>query len=146
MSSAQTGVNSQTHLWGLFGITIDPETLDPAISVVGNVLPRGICGSGMIDLISEMLLKGIIQQNGKFSINPSNPRYKREGDETAFIVVFADKTSVDRDIIFTETDIDNILRSKGAVYAGFTVLLNQAGLDFSMVDQVIPDFMGEWRA
>ena len=118
-------------------ISIDPETLDPAISVVGNVLPRGICGSGMIDLISEMLLKGIIQQNGKFSIDPSNPRYKREGDETAFIVVFADKTSVDRDIIFTETDIDNILRSKGAVYAGFTVLLNQAGLDFSMVDQVI---------
>ncbi|MBT4363123.1 MAG: DUF4445 domain-containing protein, partial [Desulfobacteraceae bacterium] len=118
-------------------VFIDPETLDPVLTVVGNVPPRGICGSGMIDLMSEMLLKGIIQPNGKLSIDSTHPRYSHDGDERAYIVAFSDKTSVDQNIIFTETDIDNIIRSKGAVYAGFTVLLNQAGMDFSMVERII---------
>ncbi|MCK5782817.1 MAG: DUF4445 domain-containing protein, partial [Desulfobacterales bacterium] len=118
-------------------VSIDPETFNPVVTVVGDTLPRGICGSGMIDLISEMLLKKIIQPNGKFSIDSTHPRYIKSGDEHAFIVAFANETSVERDIIFTESDIDNIIRSKGAVYAGFMVLLNQAGMDFSMVDRVI---------
>ena len=118
-------------------ISIDPNTLELNFSTVGDALPRGICGSGMIDLISGMLLAGIIDQSGKFTEDESHPRIKREKDETAYVVEFADKTAMDADIIFTESDIDNIIRSKGAVYAGFTVLLNQAGLDFSMVEQVV---------
>ncbi|HHC25115.1 MAG TPA: DUF4445 domain-containing protein, partial [Desulfobacterales bacterium] len=118
-------------------ISLDPDTFEADCSTVGDVPPRGICGSGMIDLISEMLLTGIIDQSGKFATDISHPRIKREKDETAYVVEFADKTAVDADIIFTESDIDNIIRSKGAVYAGFTVLLNQAGLDFSMVERVV---------
>ncbi len=118
-------------------ISLDPDTLEADCSTVGDVPPRGICGSGMIDLISEMLLTGIIDQSGKFATDISHPRIKREKDETAYVVEFADKTAMDADIIFTESDIDNIIRSKGAVYAGFTVLLNQAGLDFSMVERVV---------
>jgi len=118
-------------------ITIDPETLAPIFSVVGGMLPRGICGSGMIDLISEMLKTGIIGQNGKFRADAAHPRMTRDGDEKAYILAFAKETSVDKDILFMESDIDNIIRSKGAVYAGFKVLLNQAGLTFSMVDRMI---------
>jgi len=118
-------------------LTIHPETLDPEFSVVGDVKPRGICGSGMIDLISELLIRGIINPNGKFNLDAEHSRIVDDRDETAYIVAFANETAVDKDIIFTESDIDNLLRSKGAVYAGFIVLLNQAGLDFSMVDQVI---------
>ncbi len=118
-------------------ISIHPETFAPTLKTVGDTLPRGICGSGMIDLISEMLLTGIIEQNGKFTIDATHPRIRREEDETAYIVEFAENTAMEKDIIFTESDIDNIVRSKGAVYAGFIVLLNQAGLDFSMVDQVV---------
>jgi len=118
-------------------ILINPETFDTEFTVVGGALARGICGSGMIDLISEMLLSGIIQPNGKLQVDLDHPRITHDGDESAYIVAFADETSVEKDIIFTESDIDNIIRSKGAVYAGFTVLLNQAGLDFSMVERVI---------
>jgi uncharacterized 2Fe-2S/4Fe-4S cluster protein (DUF4445 family) len=118
-------------------ITIDPETFIPSFSVVGDVLPRGICGSGMIDLISEMLKTGIIGQNGKFKFDATHPRMTNDGDEKAYILAFAGDTSVDKDILFMESDIDNIIRSKGAVYAGFKVLLNQAGFDFSMVDRMI---------
>jgi uncharacterized 2Fe-2S/4Fe-4S cluster protein (DUF4445 family) len=118
-------------------IIIDPETFIPSLSVVGDSLPRGICGSGMIDLISEMLKAGIIQQNGKFKADASHPRMTQDGDEKAYIVALAEETSVDKDILFMESDIDNIIRSKGAVYAGFKVLMNQTGLDFSMIDRMI---------
>lgn len=118
-------------------ITIDPETFVPTFSVVGDTRPRGICGSGMIDLISEMLLTGIIAPNGNFNIDDTHPRITKDGDETAYILAFAEKTSVDKDILFMKSDIDNIIRSKGAVYAGFNVLLNQAGFDFSMIDRII---------
>ena len=118
-------------------VVIDPKTFIPSLSVVGDSLPRGICGSGMIDLISEMLKAGIIQQNGKFKADLDHPRMTQDGDEKAYIVVLAEETSVDKDILFMESDIDNIIRSKGAVYAGFKVLLNQVGLDFSMIDRMI---------
>ncbi|MFZ5562451.1 MAG: ASKHA domain-containing protein [Thermodesulfobacteriota bacterium] len=118
-------------------VAIDENTLEPVLSVVGGRQARGICGSGMIDLISEMLLTGIIQANGRFALDPGHPRMTAIGDEKAFVVAFADQTSVGQDIVFTESDIDTIVRSKGAVYAGFTVLLRQAGIDFAMLDQVI---------
>ena len=118
-------------------IHLDSETLEPDISVVGNVLPRGICGSGMIDLISEMLLKGIIDQKGKFKAAGNHPQIIQDENGAGFVVAFADKTAMGKNIIFSEPDIDNIIRSKGAVYAGFTVLLKQAGLDFSMVEEII---------
>ncbi len=118
-------------------VVIDSETFVPDLTVVGDLPPRGICGSGMIDLISEMLKVGIIQQNGKIQADENHPRITRDGDEKAYIVALADETSVGRDILFMESDIDNIIRSKGAVYAGFKVLLDQAGMDFSMVDRII---------
>jgi uncharacterized 2Fe-2S/4Fe-4S cluster protein (DUF4445 family) len=118
-------------------VSLDPESFTPNYSTVGDVPPRGICGSGMIDLISEMLLTSVIDQQGKFAADSSHPRIIREKNETAYVLEFADKTAMGENIIFTETDIDNIIRSKGAVYAGFVVLLNQAGLDFSMLDRVI---------
>jgi uncharacterized 2Fe-2S/4Fe-4S cluster protein (DUF4445 family) len=118
-------------------VSIDPKTLEPSYQTVGEGLPRGICGSGMIDLISEMLITGIIDQQGRFSVPDSHPRIRKEEGQTVYILEFANKTSMDADIVFTENDLNNILRSKGAVYAGFTVLLQQAGMDFSMVDRFI---------
>jgi uncharacterized 2Fe-2S/4Fe-4S cluster protein (DUF4445 family) len=117
-------------------IHIDPDTIEPSYQTVGDATPRGICGSGMIDLISEMLLKGVIDPNGKFKLDTSHPRMKQMGDELAYLLVAAKDTEMGENIIFTETDINSLVMSKGAVYAGFTVLLNQAGLDFSMVDRI----------
>lgn len=117
-------------------IVIDPETLEPTITTVGNVSPRGICGSGMIDLISEMLLTGVIDHAGKFELDDAHPRMKMDNEDLSYIVAFANDTAMEEDIVFTEIDINSLLLSKGAVYAGFSVLLNQVGIDFSMVDRV----------
>ena len=118
-------------------VSIDPNTLEPTFATVAGESPRGICGSGMIDLLSEMLFAGIIDQSGKFKIAASHPRILKDENESAYIVAFAETTAMEEDIIFTESDIKNLILSKGAVYAGFIVLLNQAGLDFPMVDRFL---------
>jgi len=118
-------------------VVISKDTLTPEIDVVGDVKPRGICGSGMIDLISEMMMCGIINQSGKFQLDENHPRMMRDDYDIGYIIAYANETDVEKDIVFTETDIDNLIRSKGAIYAGFLVLLEGAGMDFSMVDEII---------
>jgi len=118
-------------------VSIDPGTLEATVSTVAGQPPRGICGSGMIDLLAEMLFAGIIDQSGKFKIDAGHTRIVQNRDEVAYVVEFAENTAMNEDIIFTESDIKNLILSKGAVYAGFTVLLNQAGLDFSMLDRIL---------
>ncbi|RLB98154.1 MAG: ferredoxin, partial [Deltaproteobacteria bacterium] len=98
--------------------------------------PRGICGSGMIDLISEMLLKGVIDPRGKIALDESHPCIVRQDGVPAYRVAPAAETAMDEDLLFSETDIHSIVLSKAAVYAGFTTLLEQAGMDFSAVDRV----------
>ncbi len=119
------------------GVNIDPRNHEPAVATVGDQPPRGICGSGMIDLLAEMLVTGVIDPNGKLRLTTDHPRMKQLGDEPAYVLVSADETPMGEDIVFTGSDIDNFIRSKAAVYAGFSVLLKQAGMDFSQVDRVL---------
>ena len=117
-------------------VSLDSKTHDPVFTTVGDERPRGICGSGMIDLISEMLLTGVIDQKGRFRLDASHKRMNADRENPAYILAFADETSMGEDITFSETDIHSLVLSKGAVYAGFTTLLKQAGLSFADVDRV----------
>ncbi len=118
-------------------VTIDPQTLVPDLSMVGDDPPRGICGSGMIDLIAELLKTGIVDRSGQFAKGLGNERIRKQGAELAYVLTFAEGTPMHEDIVFTASDLKNLIYSKGAVYAGFTTLLGQAGMDFSMVDRMI---------
>jgi uncharacterized 2Fe-2S/4Fe-4S cluster protein (DUF4445 family) len=118
-------------------VIIDPQTLEPDLSTVGNTTPRGICGSGMIDLIAELLKTGIVDRSGQFAEGLDNERVRKQGDEWVYVLTFAEETTMDEDIVFTASDLKNLIYSKGAVYAGFTTLLGHAGMDFSMVDRMI---------
>ena len=118
-------------------LTIDPATLEPESATVGDQPPRGICGSGMIDLIAELLKAGIIDRSGHFRTDLNHPRIVTVNDEPAYVLAFAEQTPMKEDIIFTESDLRNLIYSKGAVYAGFTTLLAEAGLDFTMVERMV---------
>ncbi len=118
-------------------ITLDPETFTPEYETVEDCRPRGICGSGMIDLLSEMLMTGVIGQDGKFTIDTDHPRLTLFNEELAFIIETVDQTDTDENIIFTQSDIKSLILSKAAIYAGFTILLEQVGMDFSAVGQMI---------
>ncbi len=118
-------------------ISLDPETFEPEYSTVEDMTPRGVCGSGMIDLLSEMLLKGVIGQDGKFRIETDHPRLILFNEEPAFIIEFAENIDSEEDIIFTQSDIKSLILSKAAVYAGFSILVEQVGMDFSAVQKMI---------
>ena len=118
-------------------VTIDPHTLEPQLTTVADAPSRGICGSGMIDLIAELLNTGIVDRSGQFTTGLGNPRVRETGGEPAYILAFADQTPMQEDIVFTASDLKNLVYSKGAVYAGFTTLLSEAGMDFSMIERVI---------
>jgi uncharacterized 2Fe-2S/4Fe-4S cluster protein (DUF4445 family) len=112
------------------GVRIDPKTLKPEVSVIGGGAAEGICGSGIIDAISEMFLNGIITPNGKIrtDLNLENFRLTDEGPEFVLCHTEAGHVSV------TELDIDNVMRAKAAIYAGLSVLLQDTGLTYSDID------------
>jgi len=112
-------------------VKIAPDTFEPSISVIGNTVPIGICGSGMIDAISEMFLSGVIDQKGKFVREIKTGRI-REGDEGAEFVLHKGA----KDIILTEVDIENIMRAKAAIYAGISSLIKEIGFTLDNIERV----------
>jgi len=115
-------------------VNIDPVSLDTKYITIANTKPKGICGSGYIDLISEMLKTKLIDKSGK--ILPSGNRYIRSGDYgKEFVLAQSSETSIGKDIIITEADIDNIKRAKAAIYSACLTLLKHLNLDFDAVDK-----------
>jgi uncharacterized 2Fe-2S/4Fe-4S cluster protein (DUF4445 family) len=113
-------------------VKIDPETFEPTLGVIGNTAPVGICGSGMIDAMAEMFLKGIIDRKGKF-IKGLKTKRIRDGFEGLEFVFFADES---REVVLAEVDIENILRAKAAIYAGVSVLLKEVGFGLDAIERV----------
>ncbi len=113
-------------------ISFDKTTCEPTFSIIGDVKPVGICGSGMIDAIAEMYLAGIIDQKGNFSKNLCTDRL-RSGPDGQEFVLYHDKGN---DVVLTEADIENILRAKAAIYAGVSLLLKEVGLTPDVIEKV----------
>ena len=113
-------------------VKINPLTFEPALGVIGNGKPIGICGSGMIDAITEMFLTGVIDQKGRFVKGLYTDRI-REGFEGPEFLFYSDDR---RDIILTEVDIENILRAKAAIYAGVSLLLKKFGFTLDAIERV----------
>jgi len=113
-------------------VAIDPDTKEIEIRVIGDdVQPAGICGSGMIDAIAGMFLAGILDQKGKMQEDASDR--VRKGEEGLEFVIHS---SDGRDIVLTEPDIENLVRAKAAIYAGFATLLSEVGFTFDDVQKV----------
>ena len=116
---------------------IHPETFDPMIVTIGRIKPSGICGSGLISIVSELLEAGVIDQQGKFSRNLDTPRIRDGRDGWEYVLAWGQDSLIGEDIIISEVDIDNLMRAKGAMYAGYQTLLDSVGLTFDDLDRVI---------
>ena len=116
-------------------ITIDKDTMKPDYRVVGEKgqKPVGLCGSGIIDIISELYRTGIINSKGK---------YVREGDRVkhdeygmgSYVIATPDESDTGREIALTEVDIESFVRAKGAIYSAIDTLLSTIGMDESVVE------------
>ena len=116
---------------------IEPETLDPMIITINHAKPQGICGSGLISIVADLLEVGVIDQQGKFNRQLDHPRIREGYDGYEYVLVWAKDSAVDEDIAITEVDLDNLMRAKGAMYAGYQTLLESVSMTFGDLDRVI---------
>ena len=101
---------------------------------IGNKKPRGICGSGLIDCIYELVRCNIIGQDGKFDRQRKDPRLSSEDGIPEYIIADAGETETAANVVITESDIDNLIKSKGAVFAAIKSLIDYIGLGFDVID------------
>jgi uncharacterized 2Fe-2S/4Fe-4S cluster protein (DUF4445 family) len=118
-------------------VRINPTTFEPMILTIGRTKPMGICGSGLIDAVAELLEAGIIDQNGTFKRELPTRRIREGESGWEYVLVYAPDTQIGRDIVLTEVDLDNLMRAKAALYAGCRVLLRNVGLTFEGLDRII---------
>ena len=117
--------------------SIDPGTLEPMIVTIGNVRPKGICGSGLITMVANMFEMGVINNQGKFDRDLGTSRIRQTKDVWEYVLAYAAETQIDRDIVLTEIDIENLIRAKGAIYSGCMTLLTEVGMGPDDIEQII---------
>lgn len=119
-------------------VQVEPVTGEPHILTIAGKKPLGICGSGIIDAVAELLEAGILEQNGKFNQDAEGEWLRRDDEGLWEYVLVRDvyTASGRKDIVITEPDIDNLMRAKGAIFAGITTLLNSVGMELDAVEQV----------
>ena len=117
--------------------TIDKETMEPHLSVIGaeGTKPVGMCGSCIIDVISELFVNGIINAKGKFVREGQRIKHDKYGMGSYVLVFEKDADSV-KDIEITEVDIDNFIRAKGAIFSAIRTMLNSLDFTVDMIDDV----------
>jgi len=116
---------------------IDKNTMEPTLTIVGEAgqKPVGICGSGIIDIISELFRTGIINARGLFS--REGDRVKRDAHGMGrYVLASPEESETGREISINEVDIDNFIRAKGAIFSAIDILLQSVDMTVDMIDTV----------
>jgi len=116
-------------------VRIDSK-LNVKVETIGKKKPRGICGSGYIDCLAELLLKGVITRDGKINRELKSPRIKKNENGLEFVLVPKKDADSASDIVITEADIENLKRSKGAIYSAAYILLKKIGVTFKDIKKI----------
>lgn len=116
-------------------VKIDAK-LNIKFNTVGSTKPRGICGSGYVDLLAELFRRGIITRDGKIDTQIKSPRIRTRDRGAEFVVVPKRDADSNHDIVITEEDIENLKRSKGSIYSAISVLLGKLGLNLKDLKKI----------
>ena len=111
--------------------------LKPEVHTIGGAKPKGICGSGLLNIVARLLEAKVISQNGKFNTDLATNRIRKGSDGYEYVLSRARETQTGRDIVITEVDIDNLIRAKAAMYAGYQTLTKSVGIACADLEQVI---------
>ncbi len=113
--------------------------------VIGNVNPKGICGTGLIDLVAELLEVGIIDETGRIQSKDElegkaksfENRVRESGSQNEFVIVFKEEINNGNDIVLKQQDVRELQLAKGAIAAGYSVLLSELGHSANDIDEVL---------
>lgn len=118
-------------------IWINSTTYEPTTRVIGGGKPKGICGSGLISLLAELFLAGVLDKAGNVNLSLKSPRIRNGDRGGEYVIAWAEDTSTGKDIAITRVDVDNLLRAKAAIFAGFSVLAEQVGVVLEDTEQIL---------
>ncbi len=126
-------------------VQIDPETREPKYKVIGKtdwhshlekIDAKGLCGSGIIEVVAEMFKAGIIDKSGRFAKDLDTPRVRKDIDgKPEYVLAWAEETSIGTDITITQADVRALQLAKGALYAGAKLMMQKLGVE--KLDRVI---------
>ena len=117
-------------------VEVDPSTGRATCRTIGQVSPRGVCGSGMISLLAQLLKTGWIDAAGKLKRSEPSEAIQIDGRQAAYTLVTAKESATGRAITIDEHDIENIIRAKAALYAACALALKQVGMEFHNLRKV----------
>lgn len=120
-------------------VRIDPETLEVRYSVIGQdkwsdeckpeeIQARGICGSGIIEVIAEMFRTGVMEKSGRISGSLSTPRLRKIEKGYEFVIAWGGETAIGQDITVSTSDVRAVQLAKGALYSGAKVMMKRLGV------------------
>ena len=116
--------------------SMDPITFEPMNITVGDVRPKGICGSGLISMVAVMFEMGVIDNRGKFNRDLDTPRIRDNDGIIEYVLAWKEETQIGRDISLSEPDLDNFIRAKGAIFSGCMTLLEEVGLSIRDIEKI----------
>jgi len=118
-------------------VKINKYTLEAEYKTIGDKKPVGLCGSGIIDVVAEMLKIGMVNSSGKLE-DLGSDRFRKDPDTgmLEYVLEWKDKTGIDKDIVVTAGDVREVQLAKGAILAGAQILVDRLGLTFNDIDKI----------
>ena len=123
-------------------IKIDPETHEVDYKVIGRdawksyskpeeMKTKGICGSGILDVLAELYRAGVVLKSGRFNPDQKSKRFRKDPDngQAEFVLAWAEETSIEKDVVITQRDVRQIQLAKGALHAGCKLMMRRMGMD-----------------
>jgi uncharacterized 2Fe-2S/4Fe-4S cluster protein (DUF4445 family) len=125
------GCGMRAALGAIEWVDVDPETGKTQWRTIGNVKPKGICGSGMISLLAGLFSTGWIDAAGKFNRSRPSPVIHADGRRAVYTLAPGAESDSGQPLLISEADIENIIRAKAAIYSACALLVKQVGLTFA---------------
>jgi uncharacterized 2Fe-2S/4Fe-4S cluster protein (DUF4445 family) len=118
-------------------VFIDDATWEPTFRTIDDAPAVGICGSGLIDLLGELFVTGLLDKSGHLDLEAPTARVRvTTAGVPEYVVCRTGEGDAEKDIVLTESDISGLIRAKAAIYAGFEVLCASVGVDLADVEQI----------
>jgi uncharacterized 2Fe-2S/4Fe-4S cluster protein (DUF4445 family) len=118
-------------------VSVNPQTAEPMFMTIDMVKPKGICGSGLINLLAALLEGNLLGPNGRFREDLGTTRIRDSENGKEYVLAWADQTASGEDLTISELDIENLMRAKAAMFAGYLTLIDSVGLKLQDIEQVI---------
>ncbi|NPV51128.1 MAG: DUF4445 domain-containing protein [Candidatus Methanofastidiosum sp.] len=116
---------------------IEDGTFDTFYKTINDGNPRGICGSGIIDIVSEMLRVGLLDRSGRIiDIDDERIRKNSSNKQKEFVIEWKENTEINKDITITASDIREIQLAKGAIMTGINILLEKSNINIDQIDNL----------